>query len=390
MRRVFLLSCRLHLQWFLQAFSRDGRAMAPLGRRRLLLLLLLYPFFLLLQGWHWFGFLIDEIFFRSYRKEDIREPLFITGIPRSGTTFIHRTLARDTRTFTTFRLWEAALAPSIFERRLIKAASRLDRFLGGPVHRLLERLTSRLTGRLGPIHEVGLQAAEEDYLCLLPAGGCFILFLAFPASPSLWQLGRFHEVPDDQRAIMVNFYRACIQKHLHEAPAGRRLLSKNAAFASWLPDLRFAFPDARWLVCIREPRSALSSQLSSLRPGLEFFATLSAADTISTGMQTVLAHAYRLLLEEKKSFLVDHLAVIDQLQLREEGESRLTEALRQLTIPVSPELKDHIAQAVHESQEQKSRHRHRPLQARSGPQEFGALVTGIYEEILRHPYMRRK
>ena len=364
--------------------------MAPLGSRRLFLLLFLFPLFLVLQGCHWLGFLLDEIFFRSYRKQEIREPLFITGIPRSGTTFIHRTLARETQAFTTLRLWEAVLAPSIFERRLLKAASRLDHFLGGPLHRLLANLNSRLTDRLAQIHEVGLHAAEEDYLCLLPTGGCFILVLAFPASPSLWQLGRFQEVPEEQREIMVNFYRRCLQKHLYEAPPGRRLLSKNAAFASWLPDLRFAFPDARWLVCVREPRSALSSQLSSLRPGLEFFATLSAADTVSTEMQTVLAHAYRLLLEEKNSFLVDHLAVIDQLQLREEGEILLTRALRQLTIPISSELREHIVDAVHESEEHKGRHYHQPLQARSGPQEFGGLVTGIYEEILRHPHMKRK
>ncbi len=364
--------------------------MAPIRGRRLILLFLVFPLFLALQAWHWLGFLVDEIFFRSYKKQEIREPLFITGIPRSGTTFIHRTLARDKETFTTFQLWEAVLAPSIFQRRLLKALSRLDHFLGNPLHRLLERLTSRFTRGLSPIHDVGLHAPEEDYLSLLPAGGCFILFLAFPASPSLWQLGRFQEVPEDQRAIMIKFYKSCMQKHLHEAPPGRRLLSKNAAFASWLPDLRFAFPDARWLVCIREPRSALSSQLSSLRPGLEFFGTLSAADIVSTGIQTILAHAYRLLLEEKKSFLIDHLAVIDQLQLREHGDHVLPTALRQLSIPVSSQLQDDISKAVRQSKQQKSQHRHQPLQARSGPQEFGTLVTGIYEEILRHPHMTRK
>ncbi|MEX0325998.1 MAG: sulfotransferase, partial [Puniceicoccaceae bacterium] len=338
---------------------------------------------------HWLGFLLDELIFRSYREVEIKEPLFVIGVPRSGTTFVHRAISADREQFTTMETWEALIAPSITGRKLVRLLSRLDRKVGSPLHRLMDALTARVTGGFSHIHEVGLHAPEEDYLSLLPAGGCFILVLALPASRSLWQLGRFQELPDEQREILVNFYKRCLQKHLYCAPPGRRLLSKNAAFGSWLPDLRFAFPDARYLFCIREPRSSLASQLSSIRSGLKFFATTRAADTYSLEFQTVFAHIYRILLDEKQSFLVDRLAIIDQTRLREDTAAVLEQSLRQVCVPPSNALRKAIAEAAKESGETESTHQHSPLTAKTGPDEFNSLVRHIYEEILAHPCMTR-
>jgi hypothetical protein len=386
MRRAFLLSIRLHATWFVESFGRRGRQLAPLGLRRLLLLLILFPVYLMLQGLHWLGFLLDEILFRAYRDIEVKEPLFVTGIPRSGTTFIHRTLARDTSQFTSFTTWEALLAPSITERKIIRALAFVDKAVGRPLHRLIHAMTRRLTGGFEHIHPVGLGAPEEDYLSLLPAGACFILVLAFPASRSLWQLGRFQEVPDEQRDIVVGFYKACLRKHLYVAGPGKRLLSKNAAFASWIPDLRSAFPDGRYLMCIREPRAALASQLSSLRPGVEFFGTLPAAEVLNLEFQTVFAHAYRILQQEKNSFLVDHLAVVDQRQLKADTRAVLKASLRQLAVPLTPALADSIEEAHNASRQHRSHHQHAPLSEKTGPVEFGSMVLKIYEDILNNPH----
>jgi hypothetical protein len=386
MRRAFLLSLRLHLAWFVESFGKRGRQLAPLRPRRLILLLILFPAYLLLQGLHWLGFLLDEIFFRSYRQITVKEPLFITGIPRSGTTFVHRTLARDTSQFTTFTTWEALLAPSITGRRVIRGLAAIDKAIGGPGHRLIHAMTRRLTGGFEHIHAVGPGAPEEDYLALLPAGAAFILVLAFPASSSLWQLGRFQEIPDEQRAVIIGFYKACLQKHLYVAGPGKRLLSKNAAFASWIPDLRTAFPDGRYLMCIREPRAALSSQLSSLRPGLAFFGTLPASEIFTLEFQTIFAHAYRVLQQEKNSFLVDHLAVIDQRQLKQNTRAVLETALRQLAVAFTPELASAIEEAQEASKGHRSHHQHTPLSEKSGPVEFGSLVLKLYEDIINNPH----
>ena len=46
-----------------------------------------------------FFWLIDEVFFATYHNEEIRDPIFIVSQPRSGTTFLLRTLSEDQQTF---------------------------------------------------------------------------------------------------------------------------------------------------------------------------------------------------------------------------------------------------------------------------------------------------
>ncbi|NDV63166.1 sulfotransferase [Puniceicoccales bacterium CK1056] len=387
MRDALLLSLQMHFSWFMEAFSSRGRLLGPIGFRRIILLLFVFPMYLVLQATHWFCFLLDELFFRNYRKVHIKEPLFISGIPSSGSLFVHRTIARDTGQFTTFKRWEAILAPSIVERRLIRGISKIDRLLGAPIHRVLNFLLRKTVGPAAALNEEGLYAPAEDSLCMIPASGFFLMMTAFPASSSLWQLGRFQEIPDNHRQTLVRFYRRCMQKHLHEVPGGARLLSRNPAFSSWIPDLRFLFPDARYLVCVREPRAALTSSLESLRPGLAFCGTLAASDIVSLEYQTALAHSYRILLEEKGSFLVDHMAVIDHKDLLEDAKAHLPRLMRQLTIPLSDSLIHAIDNANAKAGMRHTIQSGAPLAWKSGPVEFGSLVTGIYKELLERPHM---
>ena len=107
---VFFRSLGLHLSWFACSLLPGRHPAAPLGMRRWLLLLIGLPLFCLFQLLHWLGFLLDELLFRDYRKVRIEAPVFISGIPRSGTTFVHRSLAQDRAQFTTVSTWEAALA----------------------------------------------------------------------------------------------------------------------------------------------------------------------------------------------------------------------------------------------------------------------------------------
>ncbi|MEM6704121.1 MAG: sulfotransferase, partial [Acidobacteriota bacterium] len=60
--------------------------------RQDLALLVFLLIFVPLQCVHWLGFLLDELFYRGYRRVRIERPLFILGLPRSGTTHLHRTL----------------------------------------------------------------------------------------------------------------------------------------------------------------------------------------------------------------------------------------------------------------------------------------------------------
>ncbi len=243
----------------------------PRTLRRLGLLAAFVPAFLGLQILHWVGFLLDEILFPGYRKVAVREPLFIVGLPRSGTSYLQRVLARDTERFTTLRLWELLLAPSVTERRFWLAVGAVDRVLGHPAARLFRRGEKRGLGWMDAIHQVSLSDPEEDYFLLLPIFACFLLVVPFPYHEEVWKLARFDELSREERAPVMAFYRKALQRHLYVAGRGRQLLSKNPSFTPFLRSLLETFPDGKILCCVREPAKVVPSLLSSIRSGAELF-----------------------------------------------------------------------------------------------------------------------
>jgi|TARA_B110000438_G_scaffold297843_1_gene344913 hypothetical protein len=343
-----------------------------------------FPAFIVLQLIHWLGFLLDEIFFSSYRQVRIDRPLFITGLPRSGTTFVHRTLANDRDRFTSFRTWEAILAPSIAERRFWKALGAIDRALGRPVSRALKWSVKKATGDFSSIHAVGLDAEEEDYLALLPAGGCFILVLAFPWNESLWSLAKLSTLNQEEQKSLMNYYRRCLQKHLYVEGGGhKRLLSKNAAFASWIPTLQNEMSDARFLVCVRDPIKGLSSQLSSIEGGCSFFGTHSHFEVISKRFEGVFRDNYAELRHSTLS-LVEQLVVIDQEELRVAPRATLENALNTLDEPISEAWKKSLHDAENNSKEHRSSHQHSSASQSFAKATIEPCVLNDYQAILQH------
>ena len=213
--------------------------------------------------------LLDDLLFPAYRRIEVEAPLFVVGIPRSGTTFLHRVLARDPR-FTTPRLWELVLAPSIVQRKAVRTLARIDGWVGRPLGRLVRRLEGRLFRALDDVHPVTLDAPEEDYFALLPAFACFLLVVPFPGHPAVWELARFDELPEATRRRVMAYYRSILQRHVF-VHGRRTVLSKNPSFSPMIRSLRQTFPDARFVFCVRDPLEAVPSLISSLRAGAAFF-----------------------------------------------------------------------------------------------------------------------
>ena len=69
---------------------------------------------------------LDHLFFPGFRDVQVKRPLFIVGQPRTGTTYLYRTLARDTGCFTCFRFIDF-LFPSIVLMRCAGFVAALDR-----------------------------------------------------------------------------------------------------------------------------------------------------------------------------------------------------------------------------------------------------------------------
>lgn len=355
MRKAFQRSLRVHAGLIAQAVRQDPAA--PRTPARLLRLALGMPPYLALQTVHWLGLAADDVLFSAYRQTPIRKPLFILGIPRSGTTFTHRILA-DSDRYTTLTAWEALIAPSITERRVWQALGRLDAAIGSPGTRLLRRAVATLAGGMDDIHAVALDDAEEDYLALLPAAGCFILALGFPGAHDLWDLARLdRDMADADREALLDFYDGILRRHVYAHGGDACLLSKNAAFASWADALAQRYPDARFLVCVREPIDALSSQLSAIAPARAAFATDPDASLFPKRFAAIFANAYKHL-RETVDANSERMAVVDFDALRHAPARTLTAALEAVGITPDAAMRQALVRADAAAQAYRSTHDH--------------------------------
>jgi len=326
--------------------------------RRVLVMLGFLPLFLLIQGIHWLGFLLDEIFFRGYRRVQIREPLFVLGVPRSGTTHLHRVLAQDEQ-FTTFSTWECLFALSVTERHFWMALARLDRRIGAPLARLVDRLQSHAFAGLEQVHPMRLSDPEEDYFALTPVLACFILVLPFPQAGHVWRVGTFdRDMPPSQRKRLLDFYEACLKRHLFVHGRDKRLLSKNAAFAPLAGSLAERFPDARFITCLRPPDETLPSQLSSLRAGMDLFAVECVVPDFQDRLLAQLAFYYENLQRVFFELVPDRRVLVEMRSLGAGLAATVEDAYEYLGIPLSPDFRARLAQAQEKARRYRSAHRY--------------------------------
>ncbi len=255
------------LTWIPKALLEHGRGAFL---KRLLIFILGIPLFWCLQMMHWFGMMLDTLLFPSWKSAKINSPVFITGIPRSGTTFLHRTLAQDKR-FTSTSTWELLFAPSVSEKVFW---TKVGRFLR-PLRTYLRH--RKFFSKMKVIHSLKLNEPEEDFLFLLQLNSCFILIVLFPSARGMWRLSRFDEaLPKWERELIMGYYKACVRKHLYfkylmDDHRQYVYLSKNPSFASMTGSLQKTFERAKFIVCARAPQKTVASQISSLKPAFELF-----------------------------------------------------------------------------------------------------------------------
>ncbi len=372
---------RLMLLSWVRTIGLAVRACVPLpGRperfslRRAGVLTVFVPLLLALQAWQWLGLLLDEVFFRAYRRVTIRPPLFVVGVPRSGTTFLHRVLANDPD-LTTFQTWELLLAISVTWRRLFFGLRTLDRRLGRPVARLLGRLERTSLGGFNAIHELSLNEPEEDFIALAPVVGCFLLAIPFPFSSRLWQLAEFDDaIPARERRAIMTFYRSCVQRHLYVHGPDLRFLSKNPSFTPMIHSLRATFPECRIVACIREPEAAVPSQLSSIRPGIELFAADRTGEGFRDRFVAILKRYYARIEAMTTELPENRWATVQMDQLRTDLDATVRELYSRFGLQLSSVFSEQLVREAESSRRYRSQH------------HYSLEQFGLHEETLAREF----
>ena len=355
--RLFVSPAREWVWLFYSEFL-PFRAGQPRSLKRWVIIVPGLLLFAAVQLVNWLGLILDEILYPGYRRVDIREPLFILGVPRSGTTHLHRVLAELPDT-TTLKTWEGFFAPSVSQRKLFGVLKVVDGFLGSPMKRLLNLAENRLMSGLDGIHKTRLSDAEEDYLTLLPAMRCFVLAIIFPQSRLAWEMGRFDtDISASCQNDLLDFYTACLQKHLYVNGTDKRLLSKNAAFASLAGALAERFQDARFICCLRDPSEALPSQLSSIDATVRALGSDPMGDLYPQRFESLYRHYYEHLATSFPQRANARLGYVYMRELQQNLAATLEPLLTRLEIDTDERFQHRLKVLDSESRSYRSQHRY--------------------------------
>lgn len=205
--------------------------------------------------------LVDEVFYRGYRKTTVNNPVFIISNPRSGTTYMHRLMCLDKERFTYFLLYHTFL-PSVVFYRFILFLKRIDRKMNWPLKRFFDKVEDRVFEGWQDIHPMGFERSEEDE-------GLFVLSLMSPAiglicpwfekMDWMWIADR---LSDAKKEAMMAYYQNTIQRFLYAWGPDKVFLSKNVISTGRMNMLLKTFPNAKIIYPVRHPYKTIPSLTS--------------------------------------------------------------------------------------------------------------------------------
>ena len=203
---------------------------------------------------------MDHLLAPSIRAQQIRQPLFILGNPRGGTTFVHRFLLHADE-LCAYRLWEMLL-PAACTRRLV----------GAVVDRLAPLSPARYHS--SEAHETSLRDVETDdamaFFHFVDYGFLWAYFLAwedrFGSDRCLAHLDLTVDPARQERYL--RYLEACWRRNL-VAHGAQRVAVKSSMLTPHADLLAARYPDCKILYLVRDPLQAIPSGMSLLTGVLE-------------------------------------------------------------------------------------------------------------------------
>jgi hypothetical protein len=250
-------------RFLFKSFLKNRGTHYRLTAKRMGVLLLSLGIYLPVELITWAGLMLDDLLFPEYREVEVRQPIFIIGNPRSGTTFLQRLLAKDVDNFFSMKTWEIFAAPSLTMRKIILEGVKVARGVGMSVTKRIKRL-ERLWAEGNVIHRLALRAPEEDeYLFIHIFTAMKVWSFAAMVEEALPFVYYDHRMPAGEKQRMMDFYEACLQRHItFHRGTQKHYMAKNPNFSPMITTLLDRFPDAKFIYLVRNPLEAVPSHLS--------------------------------------------------------------------------------------------------------------------------------
>ena len=206
-------------------------------------------------------------------RRKIPKPVFITGLPRTGTTLLHNLLAQDQELFAAPLTWEV-IYPSPGQGDIRHRIGRTERDL---------KWFDRLVPAFRPIHPVSSELPQE---CVAIMSHCF-LSQEFDTMFDLPDYELWLEEQDQRPAYA--FHKQFLQ-HLRPGSPERRFVLKAPAHLHSLEAILAVYPDAQIVHTYRDPLQVVPS-LANLSFVLKNAFSCSV-DPLETGL-SVLEYCFR-------------------------------------------------------------------------------------------------
>lgn len=305
----------------------------------------------------WLGFLLDEIFFRAYREVQIKEPVYIIGNPRSGTTFLQRLLARDEATFVSMRMWEMILAPSITMRKVFWALSALDDRLGRPLAKLLGMLEEGWQED-NVVHRIALRAPEEDEYLLIHIFSTLKIWLYVAMLDEAEPYTYFDsQMPEEEKERIMTFYTRCLQRHLYaHGEREKHYLAKNPHFSPMVETLYKFYPDVRIIYLARNPMDMIPSYVSLKEDEWQLLGNPVEAYGSRDYILDMAKHWYTYPLRRLDRAPQNSAIVVNFNDMVKDARGVVTEIYDRFGLQLTPEFDEILRQATEKARNHESEH----------------------------------
>lgn len=334
----------------------------------------------------WSGLFLDELFFPAYHQVRIRQPVFIIGNPRSGTTFLQRALAKDRRNFRSMRTWEIFGAPSILSRKVLRGAVRFARSLGVRISQQIRGL-EKLWVENDLIHRVKLRLPEEDEY----------LFIHIFSTLKIWSYAAMDDevdpyiyfdelLPKTDKKRLMDFYQSCLQRYLFcQDGNDSHYLSKNPHFSPALETLLDRFPDGKFIYLLRNPLKAIPSHISLKETEWQLLGSPAEEYASKEYLIRAADHWYQDPLEKLKALPENQQVVVRFDDLVTDTRGTIEMIYQRLGFEITPEFLLLLDKAGESAREHNSGHRYSLEEMGIDPQ----ALQDRFAEILQAYQLRK-
>jgi len=219
-----------------------------------ILFLLLYPPLLIINRIFLF---LDYILVPEFEKAKVKEPIFIMGVNRSGTTFFHKLISKSNQ-FSTSKTWDLII-PSLSLRKFLSILSYTLRYFK------IDQIEKKNKG-----HQVKLDNVEEDEMLLfihkldsLWVSNHLVPWLKFDSTTKQFIK---HVYRDNSKNENRNIRSMLFCKDFFQRQAflnkNKPHLSKSNPFIFKIDSILRVFPDAKFVFLVRDPLETIPSYFS--------------------------------------------------------------------------------------------------------------------------------